>query len=265
MKDAHVHIEQGPYSKGWIDVFVERAKMAGISELYLLEHSFRFNEFKGIYDCIGKHGEAGDYQRNWLESKCRLRLDQYKRLISALRDEQYPITVKFGLEICYFPEYEDAIREIVSDFAWDFLTGAIHWIDGFGFDHRENIPIWLKSDVNRLYRKYYALMVLAIESGIFDVIAHPDSIRCFNFYPSDDLGHLYKEVADCAKKQQVELEFSNGLFINYGHQELGMNRELLRVLQRVGVRLVTASDAHRPEDVGRHIREAEGIIRRGYA
>jgi len=263
MVDAHVHIERGPYSESWIDVFVERAKIAGIDELCLLEHSFRFHEFKGIYASIGKHSDAGDYQRNWLESKCCLSLDQYKLLISALRGKSYPITLRFGLEICYFPESEDAIREVVSDFKWDFLTGAIHWIEGFGFDHRENIPIWLKSDVNRLYRRYYTLMVLAIESGIFDVIAHPDSIKCFDFYPSDDLGSLYEDVADSAKKHQVKMEFSNGLFINYGHKELGMNRELLRVLKQNGIHLVTASDAHRPEDVGRYITEAESIIREG--
>ena len=55
------------------------------------------------------------------------------------------------------------------------------------------------------------------------------------------------------------------LFIYYGHRELGMNRELIRVLKQNGVRLMTASDAHRPEDVGRYIKEAEGIMREGYA
>jgi histidinol-phosphatase (PHP family) len=118
MIDAHVHIERGPYSESWIDVFVERAKIAGIDELHLLEHSFRFHEFKGIYDSIGKHSDAGDYQRNWLESKCCLSLGQYRRLIRALRGKRYPITVELGLEICHFPESEDAIREIVSDFEW---------------------------------------------------------------------------------------------------------------------------------------------------
>jgi len=260
MTDAHVHIERGPYSESWVDAFVERAQIAGIDELYLLEHSFRFHEFKAVYGSVEKHDEAGDYQRNWILSKCRLSLGEYQRFVSASRGRRHPITVKFGLEVCYFPESEDAIREIVSDFNWDFLTGAIHWVDGFGFDHRENMPIWRKSDVNALYRRYYALMVLSIESGIFDVIAHPDSIKCFGFYPSDDLQSLYEEVADSVSRRQLKLEFSNGLFINYGHKELGMNRKLLTVLKRKGIPLVTASDAHRPEDVGRYIREAEDII-----
>jgi histidinol phosphatase-like PHP family hydrolase len=40
---------------------------------------------------------------------------------------------------------------------------------------------------------------------------------------------------------------------------------LLGVLQRNGVSLVTASDAHRPEDIGRYITEAEDIIKKGCA
>jgi len=261
MIDTHVHIERGPYTESWINQFIERAKIAGIDELHFLEHSFRFHEFKGIYESIGKHSSAGDYQKNWLESKCCLRLDQYKDFISILRGKSYPVTVRFGLEICYFPGKEETIRNIISDFEWDFITGAVHWIDGFGFDLRDNIPIWLKSDVDALYRRYYALIVLAIESGIFDVIAHPDSIKCFDFYPTYNLSSLYEEVAESAKKCQVKMEFSNGLFINYGHKELGLNRELLRVLKQKGVYLVTASDAHKPEDVGRYIAEAENIIR----
>ena len=199
MLDAHVHIERGPYSESWVDAFVERAQAVSVDELHLLEHSFRFYEFRKIYDSVEKHGDAGDYQSNWLSSRCCLGMDEYKRLVSTLRNKQYPIIVKFGLEVCYLPESEEAIRQIVSDFDWDFLTGAIHWVDGFGFDHKENIPIWLKSDVNKLYHRYYTLMVLAIKSGIFDVIAHPDSIKCFDFYPSDDLSSLYREVAENAK------------------------------------------------------------------
>lgn len=260
MIDAHVHIERGPYSRSWIDAFVASAQAAGIDTLYLLEHSFRFVEFRPIYRSIEEHGEAGTYQRDWLSARCLFHLPDYKRLITEIRRRAYPITVKFGLEICYFPECEREIREALADFDWDFLTGAIHWIDGFGFDHEANLLLWQESDVNALYRRYYVLMVQAIESGLFDIIAHPDSIKCFNFYPSEDLRPLYETVALCASQYDVKMEFSSGLFINYGHEELGLNRELLGVLKKHGVRLVTASDAHRPEDVGKGIGEAELIL-----
>jgi histidinol-phosphatase (PHP family) len=260
MIDAHIHLERGPYSAEWVDRFVENAVIAGIDEIHLLEHTFQFREFRAIYDHLGKHPEAGVYQQKWLDSKFPLSLSEYQQLASAMRIRRYPIKVKFGLEVCYFPESEKTIRELVSDFEWDFLTGSIHWIDGFGFDLQGSIPIWEKSNVNGLYLRYYDLMGMAIESGLFNVIAHPDSIKVFHFYPPEDMGSIYMDIASLARKNGVKLEFSGGLALNYGHKELGMNRALLSAVKQKGVDVATASDAHRPEDVGKNIREAERIL-----
>lgn len=44
--------------------------------------------------------------------------------------------------------------------------------------------------------------------------------------------------------------------LNYGHHELGLNQELLRIFLQDKVKLSTASDAHRPADVGKYIEES---------
>jgi len=260
MIDAHVHIEKGPYTQEWIQRFVERGRATGMHELRLLEHSSRFQEFRHTYRSVEQHPQAGETQSEWLSSKSVMRLADYQQLVSETRSKAYPVVLKFGLEVCYFPEYEREIRDIVSGFDWDFLTGSIHWIDGFGFDHEENIPIWRTLNVDRLYRRYYELIRQCIGSGIFDVIAHPDSIKCFGYYPTEDLGSVYQEIARAAQVHGTSLEFSNGLHINYGHGELGPNRQFLRILKQNGVHLLTASDAHGPEDVGRYIQAAEEIL-----
>jgi len=260
MLDAHAHIERGSYTKEWIDQFVQEAQNTGIHELHLLEHSFRFVEFRHLYNGVGQHKEAGKYQRKWLATKFPLSLEAYKAFVTKIRKVQYPIEVKYGLEICYFPEHEREIRELVSDGDWDFLTGSIHWIDGFGFDHPKNIPIWQKSDVDMLYHRYYELMIQAVRSNIFDFIAHPDSIKCFNYYPTFDLNNIYIDLGKAAKKHRVSMEFNNGLFINYGHKELGLNQKLLEIFIRENINVITASDAHKPEDVGKCIREAKEVI-----
>lgn len=54
-------------------------------------------------------------------------------------------------------------------------------------------------------------------------------------------------------------EQSAGLFINYGFHEPGMNKRMLCVFKDKGVRFITASDAHKPEDVGRFIKEMRGM------
>ena len=38
MTDVHIHIEKGPYTKEWIDQFVQQAVSIGIDEIYPLEH-----------------------------------------------------------------------------------------------------------------------------------------------------------------------------------------------------------------------------------
>lgn len=41
---------------------------------------------------------------------------------------------------------------------------------------------------------------------------------------------------------------------------LGMEPELLRILKKHNVKIITSSDAHRPEDVGYKIRELNDCI-----
>jgi len=62
-------------------------------------------------------------------------------------------------------------------------------------------------------------------------------------------------------KRDIKIEFSAGLKNNYNHSELGMNQKMLKILLINNARIITASDAHRPEDVGKNIENCEKIIR----
>ena len=41
-------------------------------------------------------------------------LDEYCALIQEIKAMDLPIKVSFGLEVCYVPEYEETIREILK-------------------------------------------------------------------------------------------------------------------------------------------------------
>jgi histidinol-phosphatase (PHP family) len=262
MIDAHVHIETRPYRPDFIWEFINQAHKMGVKDLFLLEHSHRFKEFQDIYrHILIDDSQVGVYQREWLGRKMKRSLKEYLRLIQAMRQEELPLKVHWGLEVCYFPGEEQAIKTVVSGFDWDFLTGAIHWLDGWGFDHPQTKTSWQGRDINATYHRYYELMKQMIVSDLFDHIAHPDSLKCFGFYPTDDLTATYRELAQLAKRHQVKFEFNNGLYLNYFHPELGLNRTLLACLKTAGVEIITASDAHHPEDVGKYIREAQAIIK----
>ena len=55
-------------------------------------------------------------------------------------------------------------------------------------------------------------------------------------------------------------EQSGGLTLNYGFEELGMNKTLLNVFKNKNVDIRFASDAHKPEDVGANILEMQAIV-----
>ncbi len=42
-------------------------------------------------------------------------MPEYYELIEKVRNQKYPVKIKFGLEICYFKEYETFIGELTKD------------------------------------------------------------------------------------------------------------------------------------------------------
>lgn len=258
MIDCHIHLERGPYTIEWLDKFVKTAVERGIDEIYLLEHSHRFNEFVPMYQTIVDYSP---YQKEWFERKKNidLSIQEYTAFIQQAKQISYPIKVKFGLEICYFEGYEHLIHDILSSYPFDFATGSVHWVDGFGFDHKKEL--WDNIDVDKLYIRYYEIMEKLIESGLFTGVAHPDSIKAFGHKPSFDLLDTYGKIADLLNKHNMYAEQSGGLHLNYSSDcELGMNVRMLKVFKDKGVCILTASDAHRPEDVGANIKKLENLI-----
>jgi Histidinol phosphatase and related hydrolases of the PHP family len=255
MIDGHIHIEKGDYSLDWINEFVKYAIQRGMREIHLLEHSHRFKEFKDMYNVVADYN---DYQNEWLNRKMTLSIEDYKKFIYDVRHEQFPISVKFGLEVCYIENTEEMVNNILDDFDWDFITGSVHWIDGWGFDHKKEF--WNGKDVDVQYAKYYKTMKKLIKSGLFTVLAHPDSIKCFGYQPSIEFTDTYTELADLLNEHKMTVEQSAGLYLNYGHKELGMNKRMLDIFKQKGVSILTASDAHVPENTGKFIKELYKIM-----
>jgi histidinol-phosphatase (PHP family) len=248
MRDVHIHVERGPYTKEWIARFVDRAKEAGLDEIYLLEHSHRFEEFSPMYASVCRYN---DYQKSWYSRRKGLSLIRYQRLITEMRECDFPVAIRWGLEICYFPDYERLVSDILNSFDFDFSVGSIHWVDGFGFDH--NAESWRGIDIETLYRRYYELMIQLVSSNLFHGVAHPDSIKCFHKYPQYDMTDTYIALADKLNEHKVYAEQSAGLALNYGFEEIGMNTKMRDVFMDKGVDIRFASDAHKPEDVGAYI------------
>lgn len=250
MKDLHIHIERGPYNIQWIEKFINKAVEMELDEINLLEHSIRFTDFHPAFKEVREYNA---YQRKWFDEKALSArpLDEYKRLVDMVRSKSYPVKVSFGLEICYFEQHIDMLSSLVSDGFFDYVLGSVHWIDNWTFNQRKYQ--WLGRDVNKLYTRYFEMENTLVESGIFDIIAHPDLIRCHGIYPDYDLKPTYRELCKNIKKHNVALEMNTS-------KSLGVNTEFFEIAKQEGVMLSTGSDAHRVEDVGRKIKEVTQII-----
>ncbi|MCF0115225.1 MAG: PHP domain-containing protein, partial [Erysipelotrichaceae bacterium] len=185
MIDGHTHLEYGPLTKEYVREFVDKAYERGIKRLHILDHTHRFYEFKPIYEPL----KTIEVQKNWLAKKCSDSIEDYIELIHECRNEKYPIEVKFGLEICHTPEGVATIKMVLDEYGheFDFLVGAIHSIDGKLYDMNfSNRILWDVMDVNDIYKRYYELVEDLIKSDLYTQLAHPDTIKLFDYYPSYD-------------------------------------------------------------------------------
>jgi len=171
-----------------------------------------------------------------------------------VKKEPFPIKIRFGLEICYFKEYEEFIAEQVRDKGFDFLLGSVHFVDDFAFDHKAEH--WNGFDVDTVYRRYFEDSVSLAKCRLFDGIGHPDAIKLFGHKPSYPLTEYYDCLAKELSKSNMYADQNSGVFRRCPEMGVpGMDAELIRILKQHRVRIVTSSDAHCPEDVGDRIRE----------
>lgn len=250
MRDLHIHIERGPYTVEWIEQFIQQAQAMDLEEICLLEHSIRFKDFHPVFRDAASYSP---YQRKWFHEKEKTAhtLDEYRRLISEIRSRSYPVKVSFGLEICWFEQFEKEIARLVSDKDFDYLLGSVHWIDNWTFNQRKYQ--WLGRDVNKIYKRYFEMENTLVKSGIFDIIAHPDLIRCHSIFPDYDLTDTYYTLCENMKANHVMLEMNTS-------KSLGVNKDFFKCAVEAGVAFSTGSDAHKVEDVGRGIREVTALI-----
>lgn len=256
MIDGHMHLENGPLTKEYVLQFVEEAQKKGLDAIQILDHTHRFIEFEPIYEELKQY----DVQKKWLENKkmkFKDHLSDYVTLMEEIKVMDLPVKVTYGLEVCYVPQHEEYIKNILDQYHFDFVVGAIHSIDGILYDMSFSKELlWDKFDVNHIYKRYYELIFQLVESDLFTQLAHPDTIKLFQIYPTYDLTSTYQKLAQLLNEHHMKAENNVGCYYRYNHPDLGLSDELLNIFKENNVDLIFTSDAHQPKDVGNYIHEA---------
>lgn len=258
--DGHMHLEYGPLSEEYVLEFIAEAKRKGLSEIQILDHTHRFIEFEPMYESLKKY----PIQKEWLENKEKKFKDHvsdFIELMEKIKQKDLGIKVTYGLEVCYTPKTKEFIKETLANYKLDFVVGAIHSVNDILYDMDFSKELlWEKYDVNKIYKDYYQALLDLVNSKLFTQVAHPDTIKIFNYYPNYDLSETYKTLALAIKKNNMKAEDNVGCHYRYGCKDLGLSDELLKVFIDNDVDIITCSDAHHPTDVGTDIKEVTNKI-----
>jgi histidinol-phosphatase (PHP family) len=173
------------------------------------------------------------------------------------------VQLKVGLEVDYFPEAVKQLESIIDDYPFDFILGSLHFLQGHSVMRKRGLEAFCSTrPVKELVKTYYHLWREAIETGLFDVMAHPDYFR--RPFPASTLRlpPIEEYVASLYSAIESLKSYSVGIEVNtsgwrHGLQDCYPSQQFLEIAKEVGIQMVTiGSDSHRTSDLGRYLTKA---------
>ena len=236
MIDLHVHTCYSGHGKGEIDEYLQKAQELKLREIGISEHFPMEQYWKNMpgFTMSIKH---------WPE---------FLQSILKLKQE-YPF-LRFGLEIDYFPEAEDAIKKLTRNLPVDYLIGSVHFINDWPFDSPFEIDKYKLLDLRQLTKSYFILVKKVIRSGTFNILGHLDLIKKFGFINYEFIEPYIQEILQEIKNSGMVLEVNTAGF-RYPAGEQYPSTVIIKEAVREKIPLTTGSDAHKPEQLAFKFKE----------
>ena len=262
--DYHMHFEYGDYNFDWVEKFFDAAKLRGLDEIGITEHSHTFPEFESLYyeDLILDNSEVGAFQKVWLKTnKFKHTLKDYFDFMAELKKNH---AVKIGIEVCNF-QNQSAVKKILDGRDFDYIIGSVHFLNGWGYDASKIKDEWTRHDLREIYESYTLEVEKLADSKIYDVIGHPFNIRLFKNFPDFDVTPYLERVASAMKKNNLAVDVNTGTKYRYPVGEISPYADFMKVAAAYELPIIISSDAHQPEDCGKFCDEAIAYVKRfGY-
>lgn len=245
MVDYHIHLENGPYKLDWLYQFWHTAKKRGLTEIGITEHCHKFKEFYPMFSYLAAEDGSYQYMHEWIKKDFQHSLEDYIDLL--LRAREQGIQIKIGLEVDYLPNSSEFIHNIINQYPFDYILGSVHVIGKWGFDYAPRV--WEGRDINQAYKDYYQVLAAAVNSELFDIIAHFDLIKVFGHRNTVSVESEVKNILQKMADKKLCLEISSA-GIRKPINELYPAEWIIEYAAKLQVPITFASDAHYPEDVG---------------
>ena len=241
LTDYHLHLrpdEPGTeaekyFTEANVGRYLEAAEAAGVGELGVSEHVYRFRDALSIW----RH-------RFW-EEQARDDLSSYCEFVRST-------PLRLGIEMDFVPGAEDRIANLLDAHDFDYVIGSVHFVGDAAVDH-EGFDAWeATGDAERVWSRYFEMLAEAARSGLFDILAHPDLVKIWGKgrpLPDRDPRFYYEPAVEAIAESGIAVEVSTaGLRKPVG--EIYPSPALAEMCVEAGAPFALSSDAHVPEQVG---------------
>jgi histidinol-phosphatase (PHP family) len=234
--------------------YCEIAQSAGVHEIALTEHLFRFVQadhvLRGFWDEERDPDLRASMAAYW-DDHAKADLDAYVECVLEAKAAGLPVVL--GLEVDYYRGRMHQVEQLLSGYPFDVLLGSVHWIGTWRFDDlddRVSMDQWSVRDTDVAWDDYTLCMEELAASGVCDVLAHPDLIKVAG-YRATAPRECFDRLAEAARSAGMAAECSTaGLRKPVG--EIYPAPPLIDSFVAAGVPFTTASDAHQVEHVAYH-------------
>jgi histidinol-phosphatase (PHP family) len=195
----------------------------------------------------------------------------YLRDIEAAQ-ENTDVTLRAGLEIDWFPEVEREIEGVLDEYTLDYALGSLHYVRGIDIGSRRQSPsFFLGKELVDALDIYFEEWGRAAESGLFDVLAHPDYFRKYLSLTHElpvsfeEYGSKVHDAFDSLRSHSVGIGVNTSGY-RHGIGDLYPIKGFMRAAREAGIETVTVgSDCHTVRDLGRNtLGAAHRLKREGY-
>ncbi len=252
LTDYHLHLRPDDldataeeyFTAANVDRYLGAAAAAGIDELGVSEHVYRFTAALDVWDHeFWRRYAVGD-------------LDAYCEFVRST-------PLRLGLEMDFIPGREDRIANLLGEREFDYVVGSVHFV-GDGAVDDDEYDIWESSvDPDRLWRRYFETIAESARSGLYDILAHPDLVKVWGPerpQPARDPRSHFEPAIEAIAETGVAVEISTaGLRKPVG--ELYPSAAFVEMCVDAGAAFALSSDAHVPADVGRDYDRAVEAMR----
>jgi histidinol-phosphatase (PHP family) len=268
MLDYHLHLwphseRETPLNLDQLVAYCERAQAAGVTELALTEHLFRFRQAESLLGGFWSDDSITPAMQQsmaaYWDFHATADLEAYVECAAVAKEAGLPVVI--GLEVDHYAGRMDEVAGLLAGFPFDVLLGSVHWLGAWRFDELDD-PVqmaeWSVREVDACWEAYTEALEELAASGTCDVLAHPDLIKVCGHVP-DAPAEWWDRMAEAAAATGMAAEVSSAGWRKPVAEQFPTLPLLERFVAR-GVPLTTASDAHRLIHVAEHGDDLRGLL-----